>query len=197
MSAALKMVHPRTLERLLTAADLAALPDELPSGPVRYELNNGRLVIMPPPGGEHGSFELSIGTEFKIQGERQGHGKAMSGDVGIVLWKDPDRVVGADVAFICKVSLPLRFSKEGYLETIPDAVAEVKSKNDTWPEILAKVRDYLKAGVRVVLVADPKSQTVTVYRRGRKPKVFRSKDTLTLDDIIPGFRMAVAEVFAV
>lgn len=30
--------------RLLTVVDFAILPDELPSGPVRYELDNGRLV---------------------------------------------------------------------------------------------------------------------------------------------------------
>lgn len=35
--------------RLLTAADLAVLPTELPSGSVRYELDDGELVVMPPP----------------------------------------------------------------------------------------------------------------------------------------------------
>ena len=37
-------------QRLFTAADLEALPSELPSGPIDYELDNGRLVfIMVPP----------------------------------------------------------------------------------------------------------------------------------------------------
>ena len=34
--------------RLFTAADLAALPWELPSGPINWELHHGRLVLMPP-----------------------------------------------------------------------------------------------------------------------------------------------------
>lgn len=34
-------------QRLLTVADLAVLPSDLPSGTVLYELDNGRLVIMP------------------------------------------------------------------------------------------------------------------------------------------------------
>jgi Uma2 family endonuclease len=34
-------------DRLLTIADVAALPSELPSGPVQYELKDGRLIIMP------------------------------------------------------------------------------------------------------------------------------------------------------
>lgn len=181
--------------RLLTVEDLAALPDELPSGPVLYELDNGRLVIMPVPGDSHGAVELNIGTELKVQGERRGHGKARSGDVGIILWRDPDRVVGADAVFITNRSLPLRLCKQGWLETIPDLAVEVRSKNDTTRAVLNKVRDDLKAGVKLVWVADPNRETVTVYRRGRKPEVFRKNDTLTADDIIPGFRMSVADVF--
>lgn len=184
-------------ERLLTVADLAALPDELPSGPVRYELDDGRLVIMPPAGDEHGAIELNIGAQLKIQGELRGFGKARAGEVGIVLRRNPDRAVGADAVFVGKASLPIRKSKEGYLETMPDLVAEVRSKNDTNPKVRQKVKDYLKAGVRVVWVADPKKQTVTAYRRGRKPHVFRLADTLTVEDVIPGFRMAVANVFEV
>src|SRR2546423_1148234 len=112
---------PRAMEsavRLLTAADLAALPAELPSGPVLYELDNGRLNIMPPPGDLHGAIETKVAANLFFQGEKGGHGKARSGDVGVILWRNPDRVVGADVVFIANSSLPIRVSAEGYLETI-------------------------------------------------------------------------------
>src|SRR6059058_2289282 len=85
--------------KILTAADLAALPSELPSGTVRYELHHGVLVTLPPPGDIHGAVELNLGTELKVQGERRGHGKARSGDVGIVLGRSPDHVQGADAVF--------------------------------------------------------------------------------------------------
>ena len=35
---------PEPVQRLFTVADLAALPDELPSGPVLYELDNAALT---------------------------------------------------------------------------------------------------------------------------------------------------------
>jgi Uma2 family endonuclease len=183
--------------RLLTAADLAVLPDELPSGPVKWELANGRLIVMPLPGDIHGAVEANVVGELKIQGEKPGHGKVRCGDVGIILWRNPDRVVGADAAFIALTSLPIKLSKEGWLETIPDLVVEVRSKNDTWKEVLDKVADYLYAGVRLVWVIDPKKEIVTAFRPARKPKVFKKTDSLTADDIIPGFRMLVADVFAV
>ena len=61
-------------KRLLTAADLAALPDELPSGPVKYELDQGRLVtLMAPPGEIHGFHQGTIIYLLKLHGERAGH----------------------------------------------------------------------------------------------------------------------------
>jgi len=181
--------------RLLTADDLAVLPDDLPSGPVIYELDNGRLVVMPLPGDHHGAVESNLASELKFQGEKLGHGKVRSGEVGIILWRNPDRVVGADVVFIANSRLPLRLSKQGWLETIPNLIAEVRSKNDSWTMILKKVKDYLKAGVQLVWVADPKKERVRAYRRGRKPQVFTTKTSLTAEDIVPGLRIPVADVF--
>jgi Uma2 family endonuclease len=186
---------PEPYVHLLTAADLAALPSELPSGPVVYELDNGRLVIMAPPGDLHGAVELNVGAQLKVQGEQRGLGKARSGDVGVILWRHPDRVVGADAVFIANRNLPLQLSPEGYLETLPDLVFEVRSKNDSVPAVQRKVNDYLRAGVRVVWVADPEAQTVTAHRPGCEPEVLGPDDTLTVEDVIPGFRMAVRDVF--
>jgi len=186
---------PSLVPRLLTVADLAVLPSELPSGPVLYELDNGKLVVMPPPGDIHGALESNLITQLKIQGEERGLGKARSGEVMIILRRNPDRVVGADALFIVNSSLPIRRSTEGFLETIPDLVLEVRSKNDTLAKIQRKVGEYLTAGVQVVWVADPFNETVTAYRRGRKPRVFTTRDTLTVEDIIPGFQMPVADVF--
>ena len=65
-----------------TIADLLVLPTDLPSGTVDYELDNGRLLTMDPPGDIHGSVQANLVTELTIQGERRGHGKARS-EVGI------------------------------------------------------------------------------------------------------------------
>ena len=64
-------------------------PGEVPSGTVLYELDNGRLIAMPPPGDLHGAYELNIGAALKYQGERRGFGKARSGEVGVILRRNP------------------------------------------------------------------------------------------------------------
>lgn len=181
-------------ERLFTVADLEALPTELPSGPIDYELDNGRLVFKVPPGDIHGAVQVNIACELKIQGDLKGHGKART-EVGVVLWRDPDRVVTPDVLFIAKKSLPLRKSPEGYLETIPELVVEIRSKNDSLKYVQRKVQHYLKAGVEVVWVADPSAATVTSHTATDERVVYSEADTLQLPGLIPGFSMSIADVF--
>jgi Uma2 family endonuclease len=180
--------------RLLTVADVAALPTELPSGSVDYELDNGRIVVMAPPGDVHGSVQLRIGSALLAQGEQRGLGQAWT-EVGIVLWRDPDRLVGADAAFVARPSLPVRTSEEGYLETIPELVVEVRSKNDTDAMVARKVSDYLAAGVRVVWLADPARQTIIEHRATAPPRTFSKNETLCADDVVPGFALPIADVF--
>ncbi|MEX2560450.1 MAG: Uma2 family endonuclease [Pirellulales bacterium] len=186
--------HEAQSQRLLTCADLAALPAALPSGPVDFELNNGRLVIMTPPGDLHGAVQTKIVAQLFMQAESRGLGKVRT-ETGVILRRNPDRVVGPDAAFVASRSLPIQCSAEGYLETIPDLVAEVRSKNDLQADLDEKVDDYLAAGVRVVWILDPYARTVTAHRRDTPPQVFAEQATLAAEDVVPGFGLVVADLF--
>ncbi|MGV3721649.1 MAG: Uma2 family endonuclease [Actinomycetota bacterium] len=172
-----------------TATDLA----ELPSGSISWELDCGRIIPVLPRDDRHGAVEARLVVELGAQGS--GGGRVRCGGAGVVLWRNPDRVVGADAVFVANASLPIRRSPEGYLETIPDLVVEVVSKNDRPAEVARKVADYLHAGVRVVWVADPTPQTITEHRSNQEPRVMRGDDALTVEDVIPGFRLRVGDVF--
>jgi Uma2 family endonuclease len=181
--------------RLLTVADLAALPEDLPSGPVKYELDQGRLVtLMAPPGSDHGRTQLRIGTILFMHATALGLGEAFA-EVGIILRRNPDTVVAPDAAFVAKKSLPVRTSREGYLETIPELVVEVRSKNDTTAELLVKAEQYLKAGVQIVWIIDPAAKKLTICRQHQDVQELGHGGTLTAEGVIPGFQVAVAEVF--
>src|SRR5687767_6280074 len=80
-------------QRQFTLADVAALPEHLPSGAVSFELHHGRLIPMSPPGATHGNLQSRIATALTTQGEEKRHGKAYT-EVGNVLARNPDHLVG-------------------------------------------------------------------------------------------------------
>ena len=169
------------------------MPTSLPDGDVRYELDDGVLVAMAPPGGEHGFKQSELLRYLIVEAQLKDLGRA-SGEVGIVLRRKPDRVVGADAAFLTKDQLPAKYSREGYLETIPKLVVEIRSKNDTLPEIESKVAEYLAAGVVEVWVLDPELQTIAKHVTGGMTLLAPS-ETLT-SELLPGFNVPVALFFA-
>lgn len=182
--------------RLLTVADVAVMPDLLPSGQVKYELEDGRLIIMSPPGDIHGAAQSKVGFHLIQWGELKGHGKART-ETSIVISRDPDTVFVPDALFVASRSFPIRLSPEGYLETMPDIVVEVKSKNDSLRGLYHKGEKYLAAGIRVVWILDPQAKTIAVLAAGAQPVELRETDSLTAGEIIPGFSVCVGDLFVV
>jgi Uma2 family endonuclease len=183
-----------TGQRLLTIADVAALPDELPTGPVEYELDNGRLVVMSPTGRSHGEIQLHFGSILRTHVKQQGLG-IVTVETGFVLWRNPDRLVAPDIAFVPMGAAGIQESREGFIESIPSLVVEVRSRNDVRPALLAKVADCLTAGVGAVLTVDPKSEIVTIHRANQPETTLGISDTLRLDDILPGFELPLQSLF--
>lgn len=182
--------------RRLTVADLAALPSELPSGPVKFELDEGRLVqVIAPPGSDHGRLQSRITVVLDKYAESLGLGECYA-EVAVILKRNPDRVLGPDAAFVAKRSLPVRTSPEGYLETIPEIVVEVRSKNESVPGLHRKAAKYLSAGVGIVWIIDGAARKVTVCRDAQVPQDLREGDLLTADGVISGIKIPVAELFA-
>jgi Uma2 family endonuclease len=72
----------------------------------------------------------------------------------------------------------------------------VLSPDDRAGEVLAKVQDWLGAGCRSVWVIDSTTRTVSVYRSRREIAVLDESDSLDADDLLPGFRLPVAQIFA-
>jgi Uma2 family endonuclease len=59
-----------------------------------------------------------------------------------------------------------------------------------------KVQDWLAAGAAMVWVVNPKWRSVTIYRSASDIRVLTEKDELDGQDVVPGFRCRVAEIFA-
>ncbi|CAN5229483.1 hypothetical protein BH11PLA2_BH11PLA2_21500 [soil metagenome] len=83
----------------------------------------------------------------------------------------------------------------GSEEVTPELVAEVRSPTDRWTTVLKKVVKHLNLGVSAVLVFDPKTTSVIVYRLDDSPATFNAADTLVIPDVLPGFAVPVDQLF--
>lgn len=176
----------------LTLEEFGRLPEE---DGFRMELVRGRLVREPPAGARHSDVAAAVFRALDAYAQKNEAGKVRF-DAGYVLEEEPPTVRIPDVAFIAAHRLPPGPSPTGCWELAPDVAVEVLSPSNRPSAILEKVAQYLEAGVRLVWIADPGRETVTIYRPDGEVGVFGVGDVLRGEDVLPGFRLEVAEVFA-
>lgn len=178
-------------DRLFTAKDLLDLPHDSQ----RYELVQGHLIEMSPTGEIHGLLANIVA--FLLTGFVLEHslGRVYGAETGFKLAENPDTVYGIDVAFVSNArQKPI---EEGYIIGAPDLAVEIYSPGNRKTEIQTKIEEYFQAGSRMIWVIYPKSQTVYLYRANNEVRILHNSETLDGGDVLPGFSVKVAEIFAV
>jgi len=181
--------HPQT-ETLVTGDELLGMGNIGPA-----ELVEGRIVLMSPTGYKHGRYEGRFYKYLEAFVEPKKLGEVFIGEVGIYIRRNPDTIRAADVAFISTERLAQQKQEEGFLEVAPELIVEVMSPSDRWSDVKQKLREYFSIGVKLVWVADPTDRTVEAYRSLTDLREFTEADTLTGDDVLPGFSVPVASLF--
>ena len=84
---------------------------------------------------------------------------------------------------------------DGFFPGEPDLVVEVISPSDRLTEVADKVAEWLAAGTRMVVVVNPRNRTVQAHTREGVTELTEA-DTLDGGDVVPGWQMPVADIFA-
>lgn len=100
-----------------------------------------------------------------------------------------------DAAFVSK-SRQATFSDDACNPLAPDLAVEVLSPSNTAREVSIKIVNYLNAGTTVWL-SDPEAETIALFAPGQPARVLRRGDTLDGGVLLPGFMLAVSDVFDV
>ncbi len=177
----------------MTAEELLRLPNE----PVRHELIRGELITMTPAGFGHGALVLRIAGPLWQHVESNRLGLVLAAETGFRLESQPDTVRAPDVSFVRRERVPEGSLPTTFFAGAPDLAVEVLSPDDRVFEVEQKIADWLAAGAAAVWVVNPKTRTVTVHRPGAAIETLSVHDTLGGADVVPGFRLPVADVFAV
>ena len=180
-----------TSTALITAEELMALPDD----GFRYELINGELEKMPPPGHPHGRIAMRLSVflgQFILD---HGLGEAFATDTGFKLTSSPDTVLAPDFAFVTNEHFIEGSQTEGYWPGPPDLAVEVLSPSDRAGKVNKKIAQWFSFGTKQVWIVHLKHSTVTVYRSISDATTFSGSDYLEAQDLFPGFRISLDRIF--
>ena len=176
-------------KRRMTVEEFLELPEEKPY----LELVDGEVVQKPVPQEEHGWLQSILAELFNGFGRRRKIAAALTELQGIY-GRD---VLLPDVAVYRWERLPR--TAEGRLANVhggpPDIAIEIVSPGQSVAQMIAKCRRYLANGVRIALVVDPQTESVTLLRPDRSVTTLRGGDRIDLDAILPGFELTVRELF--
>ncbi len=161
----------------------------------RCELVRGDLIMMSPAGFEHGRITSRIGYRIERFVEQHQLGVVTGAETGFHIARRPDTVRAPDVGFVRNQRVP-QAAVPGFFDGPPDLAVEVLSPDDRPAEVAAKVADWLASGCLAVWLVDPAKQTVTIHRREVSAQVLGASDELDGGDVLPGFRLPAAEIFA-
>jgi Uma2 family endonuclease len=168
---------------------------KLPSSDCLKELVRGRVIESKLRTPRHGQVCMEIGGRIWSHVRQAKIGTVVGGNSGIVTRREPDSVRGPDLAFFSQARLPAQRLPSGYLQVQPELVIDVLDDSEHWYDVIEKALEYLHAGVLVVCIADPKKESLAVFREGQAPKLLHAQDNFSLPEILGEFRVAVKEFF--
>ena len=164
----------------------------------RVELVEGEIVTMSTVRSVHAEIEAHL--IIKVGGYIHQHrlGRIYSGDAGFVLERNPDgrdTVRGLDIAFISRAKAPEPLPNT-WVEVAPDLAIEIMSPSNTVGDTNLKIDQLLRAGCPQVWIVHPDLRRVDVHSLAGM-RVYREGDMLSGGDILPGFELAVSDIFPV
>ncbi len=161
----------------------------------RTELVRGEVVEVAPASEEHGKKGMRLVWRLAQFVEEHKLGETYLAETGFVLAHNPDTVRAPDFAFVSNERIATDKSRGVFFDGAPDLAMEVASPSESADDIQEKVIEYLIAGTRMVIYLHPRTRTITVYRSLTDIRVLLGRDTLEGGDVLPGFRVAVSEIF--
>ena len=185
-------------ERIYDIDDVWELACQEDIADKHYELIDGALYQMSPPGGRHGQLATKISRFLDTFADAL--------DLGVVTvetgYHPPNNrytLLAPDVAFVSRARAPKPFP-EKYVPMMPDLAVEILSPNNTRKEIQRKTGIYLRNGTQLVWIVVPGSQSVEACRLTEGDVVKRNivgpDESLSGEPVLPGFELELSRLFS-
>lgn len=171
---------------------MAAVIDQIILDPEKsYEIVAGHPEEKEMPGARHAVVAANLVTELIKYLKSHNFGVACT-EANFKIGEN-ERI--PDISFVAAERIPAEGIPEGAWPIPPDLAIEIISPNDLHVKVDSKIGEYLEAGVRQVWIVSPYHRTITVHRSQTNVQIFTSEMDLACEDLLPGFRCSLNELF--
>lgn len=183
------------MSAVLDAPVMLVKPPVLQPSDSLYEVVDGQRVEEPGMSmySHFIAVRLLVALSAYLGGSRRGvavHETLLVLDVERDLRRRPD------VAYVSFERWPAEreIPETGDWDVIPDLAVEVVSPNDIFKDVLHKVHEYLRYGVKEVWVVSPDERVLYRYRSPQDVQVVTHEQEIVGDPLLPGFCVKLADL---
>ncbi|PSP17673.1 MAG: Uma2 family endonuclease [Cyanobacteria bacterium QS_8_64_29] len=167
---------------------------------VRLELTaQGELLVMPPTGGTSSQRNFELYLDLGNWNRRTRLGVAFDSNGVFALPNGARR--SPDVSWVALSRWQALTAEEqaGFAPLAPDFVIELASPSDLavqrYADLQAKMQEYIDNGTRLGWLLEPETQRVEIYRPGQQATILEAPQTLSGEDVLPGFELDLSAVW--
>lgn len=152
---------------------------------------DGTIELMSLTGGESGRRNSELTTDLTIWNRQHRLGQVFDSSTGFRL--PTGAVRSPDAAWVSQVAWEALTPEQRrkHVPLCPDFAVELLSETDSISDIVVKMQEYLNNGLRLGWLIDPKTATARVFRADGSVDVKSFADTLSGEDVLPGFAFAL------
>ncbi|MEG4998269.1 Uma2 family endonuclease [Microcoleus sp. B4-D4] len=156
---------------------------------------NGELIAMPPTGGETGKRNVKLTTQLDLWNEQTELGEVFDSSTGFTLPNKADRSPDASWVEKSRWQALTPEQREKFIPLCPDFVIELVSPSDSLKKTQEKMQEYIENGCRLGWLINRKKREVEIYRLGRSVEILQSPQTLSGEDVLPGFVLNLQKIW--
>jgi Uma2 family endonuclease len=162
---------------------------------LRLELTpNRELIVMAPAGGESSEKNHNLSGQLYVWNEKNELGRAFDSSGGYDFTALGGGKPSPDVSWVEKSRLE-GMNIVGFIPIVPDFVIELRSVTDNLKPSQEKMKEYQRVEVKLGLLINPKNKQVEIYRPGQEPEILESPESVSCEDVMPGFVLSLRKIW--
>jgi Uma2 family endonuclease len=162
---------------------------------LRFERTaTGELIIMPPTGSETGDCNAELTYQLRGWSRQNKLGKSFDSSTGFKLPNAAERSPDASWVTMERWNALTQEEKQRFAPLCPDFVVELMSPSDSLEKTRTKMREYMDNGARLGWLINRQQRQVEIYRSNREVEILQNPQTLSGEDVLPGFVLDLAQI---